>query len=176
MSSQELSLLMSKKFFLIFLFLFVSCENEKLPKEIKQPVEQASPIIYKPNASGFIDIDWELLSQTNFRKVYDTDTNDYLPIAYFPDSVRALDKQQIRIKGFLFSLDKAKNEFVLSAKPERESFFCGKDSLDSVILLKLAQKMLVKEAEVYICGKLYLNGQDPQKLSFRLIEASICQN
>lgn len=116
---------------------------------------------------------WEDLSKVTFTEVYNEDIGAYVMIPSFSESIKALEGQEIEIKGHIIPLDIKANDFVLSAFPFASCFFCGNSGPETVMELKLNVKSNYDTDEYKTFkGILKLNAEDIYSLNYILLNAT----
>lgn len=82
-------------------------------------------------------ITWDDLKDVKFTDRYSEEVEAYYYYPHFGTSVRALEGQEIVIKGYILVVDKKEGVYVLSRSPMAACFFCGAGGPESVMELKL---------------------------------------
>jgi hypothetical protein len=115
-------------------------------------------------------IDWKFLSQVEFKDKYFAEYEAWYLVPVFGDKVKALDGQQIMIKGYLIPMDVEGGKYALSAYPFSACFFCGGAGPETVISLQFDEKPARFETDEYLTftGKLKLNSSDFDDFSYIL--------
>lgn len=115
-------------------------------------------------------IDWKLLSKVEFIDKYFEEFEAWYLVPEFSMEVKALDKQEVLIKGYMIPLDVDGGEYALSAYPFSACFFCGGAGPESVIFLKFKEKPRRFETDdiVFIKGRLQLNPDDFEQFNYIL--------
>jgi hypothetical protein len=123
-------------------------------------------------------VTWQLLSRVKWYTAYVPSMDGYCDLPRFSKEIKALDGQQISIKGFYVPVDASGKIFALSANPSNMCFFCGGGGYESVM------EIIVKEGEtnfkhvrtdkyIEIKGVLKLNKSDPNHLMYILKESEL---
>jgi len=84
-------------------------------------------------------IDWDVLANVEFEYDYISHLKTLHAKPTFSEKVKALEKQEVAIKGYVIPLD-TEGSYVLSAFPNSSCFFCGNAGPESVIDLELKSK------------------------------------
>lgn len=117
---------------------------------------------------------WETLGDVKFSSIYAEELGTDVTQAAFGPSVKALDNQQVLIKGFMIPLDPLGTKYVLSKNPMASCFFCGKAGPETVVELRLHPKSIRRYTmdEVHTFkGTLKLNAKDWNMLHYIIEEA-----
>jgi hypothetical protein len=117
---------------------------------------------------------WETLGDVKFTPRYSEELGIEVLEAAFGTSVKALDNQQVLIKGFMIPLDPLGTKYVLSKNPMASCFFCGKAGPETVVELRLHPKSIRRYTmdEVHTFkGTLKLNAKDWNMLHYIIEEA-----
>lgn len=126
------------------------------------------------NLFGQKSIRWEDLSAVNFTEVYNTDLGAYVMVPSFSEDIKALEGQEIIIKGHVIPMDVSANDYVLSANPFASCFFCGNSGPETVMELKLKAKSVFQTDEYKsFKGRLKLNSDDIYRLNYILEDAQL---
>jgi len=104
-------------------------------------------------------INWTFLSDVQYSYIQNYDANVWYGTPTFGDKIKALDGQEVIIKGYVLPMDVDGNQYVLSANPFNTCFFCGGAGQESVIELRLDKKRRKYETDqvVTFIGTLRLN-------------------
>jgi hypothetical protein len=107
-------------------------------------------------------IDWKLLAKVEFKDHYFADFEAWYLVPEFSAEVKALNGQQVLIKGYMIPLDVEGDQYALSAYPFSACFFCGGAGPESVISLHFKEKTPRFDTDEYInvTGTLLLNTSD----------------
>lgn len=123
-------------------------------------------------------VTWQLLSKVKWYTAYVPSLDQFCDLPRFSKEIKALDGQQISIKGFYVPVDASGKVFALSANPSNMCFFCGSGGYESVM------EIIVKEGEtdlkhvktdkyIEIKGALKINKSDPNHLMYILNGAEL---
>lgn len=118
-------------------------------------------------------IDWQFLSQVEFKDHYFKDLEAWYLIPQFSEKVKKMNEQTVIIKGYVIPLDVADGKYALSANPFSSCFFCGGSGPESVMTLKFAEKpprYKTDDVERFT-GTLILNSKDPDQFTYILKNA-----
>jgi len=114
-------------------------------------------------------ITWETLGDVKFQKSFSAELGIDLLTATFGPSVKALDQQEVIIKGFMIPLDPLGTQYVLSRFPMANCFFCGGAGPETVVELRLHPNSIrrYKMDEVHMFkGTLLLNADNAESLNY----------
>lgn len=122
---------------------------------------------------GPIEIMWQELVDIDYELRYfeELDMEIYAPI--FPEKIKALNKQEVIIQGFVIPFDAEEELLSLSANPYASCFFCGNASPASVMSMYLKNKRARYKMDDFktFRGTLYLNSNDPKQFYYILRNA-----
>lgn len=117
---------------------------------------------------------WEALSDVKFTLHFSSDLGMEVTQATFGESLKALDDQQVILKGFMIPLDPLSTKYVLSRYPMANCFFCGQAGPETVVELRMHPKSIrrypMDEVQSFK-GYLRLNEKDPSSLHYIIEEA-----
>jgi hypothetical protein len=90
----------------------------------------------------------------------------------FPDAVKALDRQIVKVQGFMMPLDAAERQhhFILSAVPTTCAF-CIPAGPEGLVEVRAASPVRYSIEPVVVEGRLAVLERDPYGLFYRLTEA-----
>ncbi len=120
---------------------------------------------------------WQTLGKITFKKQYDDLLGFKIDIPVFSDDVRAIDGQEITLRGYIVPTQgyKSHNEFVFSAFPYNMCFFCGGAGPETVIEVATVEAIEYTADPIVIKGKLALNDEDPNRLMYALSGAVLVE-
>lgn len=118
-------------------------------------------------------INWEFLSQVNFKDHYFKELEAWYLVPQFSKEVQKADNKQVIIKGYVIPLDVADGKYALSANPFSSCFFCGGSGPESVMTLQFAERPPRYKTDdvVRFTGTLILNKDDPDQFTYILKNA-----
>ena len=70
-----------------------------------------------------IEISWETLADVEFSETYFEEAGETFLYPHFGSSVRAIEGQEVILKGFILAIDPAENYYILSKSPFSSCFF-----------------------------------------------------
>jgi len=123
--------------------------------------------------SGPKEIDWKFLSKVEFEDRYFEEYEAWYLFPIFSNSIKKLDGQKVRIKGYVIPLDVEDNLYALSAYPFSACFFCGGAGPESVMSLKFPEKPRHYDTDDVATfeGTLHLNTTDLDNFNYVLQNA-----
>jgi hypothetical protein len=113
---------------------------------------------------------WKTLGKITFTKEYDDFLGFKVDKPVFGPEVKALEGQEITIKGFIIPVDgyKSHTEFVFSAYPYNMCFFCGGAGPETVMEVYADEAIEYTAEPITIKGILRLNADDINRLMYAL--------
>ena len=117
---------------------------------------------------------WETLTDVKFHQRFSAELGIEVTEATFGNSVKAIENQQVIIKGFMIPLDPLGTQYVLSKNPMASCFFCGKAGPETVMELRMHPKSIRRYEmdEVHTFkGILKLNEKDQNALHYIILDA-----
>ena len=134
--------------------------------KLGQPVPPpgSDPAAFLPDRKDVVS--WKLLAQVELVRMKDR----YAP--QFADNVAALDKQQVKVQGFMMPLqvgDK-QSHFVLTAMPQTCAF-CMPGGPESMVEVKTKKPLKYTFEPVTVSGKLAVLRDDPTGVFYRIVDA-----
>jgi len=119
-----------------------------------------------------IAIDWKLLIDIEYKLKYYEAYEMEIETPVFTEELKAIDGEEVIIKGYVIPIDESGNFLALSANPYSSCFFCGHASPASIIGMNLKQKKHYKmDASIKFQGVLKLNYDDPEEFYYVLENA-----
>ncbi len=116
-------------------------------------------------------ITWNDLKDVKFSRKFIKEHDMHYLIPRFGDSVKKLDGQTLRIKGYMIPVDPEDKVYVLSARPMASCFFCGGAGPETIIQLNLKTKRKFKTDDVWVVeGKFRLNEANFDECNYILDE------
>ena len=111
---------------------------------------------------------WKVLLKVKYSFIGDK----YKP--RFNDQLKALDRKEITISGYMYPLDEAKTQqyFMLSYYPIKVCFFCGGAGPESIIEVNTKKPIKLTTKKIKLKGTLRLNPDDPDRMFFILLDAN----
>ncbi|MEM1407062.1 MAG: DUF3299 domain-containing protein [Bacteroidota bacterium] len=126
-------------------------------------------------AKSQTEITWSTLDDVTFTDKYSEEAQGYY---YYPDfggSVKALEGNQVLLKGYMLVIDPASNIYILSRYPYASCFFCGSGGPESIVELQLKpdHPKFKMDQIVTILGTLALNYDDIYQCNYILTDAEV---
>ncbi len=122
-------------------------------------------------------VTWEMLKKVTFTEEYDPDYGAMFKYPKFSGDIKALDGEEVVIRGFLVPIDIEAGMFALSANPYTSCFFCGKAGPETVVELELgtdSRYLGMKMDEIMTFrGTFRTNSDDVLKLIYILEGAEV---
>lgn len=127
------------------------------------------------SAHAQIKITWETLSDVTFADKWSKKEEAYYYHPTFGASVKALDGQEIIIKGYFLPINPREGLYILSYNSFANCFFCGNAGPESIIALNDFENKhdLRMDEIVVVKGKLRLNADDIYECNYVLDDAEI---
>ena len=92
---------------------------------------------------------WSSFERLQFEEVFDKESSMWMQVPKWTDKDRQLDGKLVEITGYVIALDVLSDEYALSAFPFASCFFCGAAGPESVMELKLKNKVKYLTDEVH---------------------------
>ena len=118
---------------------------------------------------------WKTLSKITYIKEYDDFLGFKVDKPVFSDAIKALNGKEVTVKGFIIPVEgyKGHKEFILSAYPYANCFFCGGAGPETVIEVTAIEPINYTAESITLKGKLVLNSTDVNKLMFAMTGARL---
>lgn len=118
---------------------------------------------------------WKSLEDVSYSERKDINSGFTISYPVFGEQVIRLEGNQILLKGFMVPLDEltGKNRFVLSSLPFNICFFCGGAGPETVIEVHSKEQIGFTDDAIWIKGRFFTNGSNPEELMYILKEAEI---
>ncbi|MEO1516855.1 MAG: DUF3299 domain-containing protein [Bacteroidota bacterium] len=136
-------------------------------------MSKKGPMADWSSIEGPVEIGWKLLIDIDYEPKYFEEVEMELYAPIFSEAVKAMDRKEVLIKGYVIPLDAKGELYALSANPYASCFFCGQASPASVISLQLKNKgdRYKTDDLKRFRGVLVLNYDDPNQFCYILKEA-----
>jgi len=123
-------------------------------------------------------VTWQLLYKVKWVTTYFPSLDGFYDMPRFSKEIKALDGQQISIKGFYVPVDASGKVFALSANPSNMCFFCGGAGYESVMEIipkpdNTDLKHIKTDKYIEVKGILKLNKSDQNHLMYILNGADL---
>jgi hypothetical protein len=121
---------------------------------------------------------WKTLAKITYKKEYDEFLGFKIDKPVFSEEIKALGGKEVTVRGFIIPVEGYKNhkEFILSAFPYANCFFCGGAGPESVMEVTASEPITYSAESIVLKGKLVLNSEDVNKLMFALTDARLVKN
>ncbi|MBK9270224.1 MAG: hypothetical protein IPM48_01385 [Saprospiraceae bacterium] len=118
---------------------------------------------------------WPVLSQVSYQKIKDENLGFEVDYPIFGSELKALNGKWVQLKGYIIPTDgyKSHKEFVFSAYPYKNCYFCGGAGPETVIEVESVKGIQFSSEKIEIRGKLKLNATDLNRLMFILTDAEL---
>lgn len=122
-----------------------------------------------------IEISWETLADVEFSETFMEEVGESFLYPYFGSKVRAIEGQQVILKGFILAIDPDEGYYILSKSPFSSCFFCGAAGPETVVELKMkSEKDYFRMDElVTMKGILMLNSDDVYQCNYIFKQAKV---
>ncbi len=116
---------------------------------------------------------WQTLSKITYKKQFDELLGYKIDVPVFSKEVVALEGKEITIRGYIIPTNGyvSPKEFVLSAYPFSQCFFCGGAGPETVMEITCTEAIKYTPNPVTLKGVLQLNGGDANRLIYALNKA-----
>jgi hypothetical protein len=116
---------------------------------------------------------WPSLSQVTYKKVKDELLGFDVDYPIFGPELKAMDGKLVRVKGYIIPTDgyKSHKEFVFSAYPYKNCYFCGGAGPETVMEVQSRKGIPFTSEKIELQGILRLNSFDLNRLMFLLTDA-----
>ena len=118
--------------------------------------------------------DWNLLADASFNEIFVKELYTFKSLLIVDDHIKLLEGKELVITGYYIPVAVEENAIILSKTPFASCFFCGSAGQETVIDIRFTEplkKRFTADDKISVKGKLRLNSEDWDNLSFRLEEA-----
>lgn len=125
-------------------------------------------------ASAQSDI-WKNLAKISYKKEYDAVMGFKIDKPVFGENIKAMEGKEIEVKGYIIPVDgyKSHKEFVFSAFPYSQCFFCGGAGPETVMEVEAKEAVKFTADAITLKGKLSLNDSDVNRLMFKISDVVV---
>jgi hypothetical protein len=118
---------------------------------------------------------WNTLAKTKFEPKYSEKLAEYIFSPSFPAELKALDGKEVSIEGFYVPFGPEDGNYIILSKyPMSQCFFCGGGGPESIVEVYIPNGNKFQPDDMLnVKGKLKLNADDPDHLTFMLQSASL---
>jgi hypothetical protein len=121
---------------------------------------------------------WKTLAKISYKKEFDELMGFKIDKPVFSDAIKGMEGKPITIKGYIIPVEgyKSHKEFIFSAFPYSMCFFCGGAGPETVMEVKSKEAIKYTADQIVLTGILRLNGDDINRLMYRIEQATIQKN
>lgn len=157
---------------------FLSCPRAIIPAGTKRGVGNfllSSLFVISINFNLVAQNIWPVLSQVSYKKIQDELLGFDVDYPIFRPELRALDGKLVKVKGYIIPTDgyKSHKEFVFSAYPYKNCYFCGGAGPETVMEVQSKKGIPFTSEKIELQGILRLNSFDLNRLMFLLTDAEV---
>ncbi len=120
-------------------------------------------------------ITWQTLRDVSFTDKYSKEVDAYYYYPEFGNAIKALEGEEVYIKGYMLTIEPKENIYILSRNPFAACFFCGNGGPETIIELKLMPDYpkFKMDQVVTMTGRLKLNQDDVYQCNYILEDAEV---
>ena len=119
---------------------------------------------------------WYAFADVEFKRTLMEDGMNYLLVPQFDERIKALEGQEVRLRGYVMPFDYGDLPFVILSKyPYASCFFCGAAGPESVAEIHFNNQPppFRMDEQIVIVGYLRLNDSDINQMNFILEECRV---
>jgi hypothetical protein len=118
---------------------------------------------------------WQVLSEVGFETHPSREKGYEIDTPKFSKRLLSYQNKKVRIKGYLVPLTESggKNQYMLSALPFNQCYFCGGAGPETVVELQTSHSIRFVTRQITMEGTLLLNDSDPDHHMYILKDARI---
>lgn len=118
---------------------------------------------------------WKNLAKISYKKEYDAVMGFKIDKPVFGESIKAMEGKEVEVKGYIIPVDgyKSHKEFVFSAFPYSQCFFCGGAGPETVMEVEAKDAIKFTAESIVLKGILSLNDNDVNRLMFKISKATL---
>ncbi|HOY13772.1 MAG TPA: hypothetical protein PLY70_11555 [Saprospiraceae bacterium] len=118
---------------------------------------------------------WKNLAKISYKKEYDAVMGFKIDKPVFGESIKAMEGKEVEVKGYIIPVDgyKSHKEFVFSAFPYSQCFFCGGAGPETVMEVEAKDAIKFTAESIVFKGILSLNDSDVNRLMFKISKATL---
>ena len=123
--------------------------------------------------------DWNILESATFKEIFVKEFYSLKSLLVPTEEILKLEGQEFNITGYYIPVATRDNSIILSKTPFANCFFCGSAGQETVIDVRLArgsQRNYIADDKIKVKGRLKINSEDWEMLSFVLEDASIVKD
>ncbi len=113
---------------------------------------------------------WRTLSKISYKKEYNDMFGFEVDMPVFSEEIKALENKEILIQGYIIPVEGYRNhkEFIFSAYPYANCFFCGGAGPETVMEIYASEPVRFTSEIIWLKGTLVLNDSDVNHLFYIL--------
>jgi hypothetical protein len=113
---------------------------------------------------------WRTLGTLTYKKQYNDMFGFEIDMPVFSKEIKALENQTVLVRGYIIPVEGYRNhkEFIFSAYPYSQCFFCGAAGPETVMEIYAAEPVRFSSEMVWLKGRLVLNDNDINHLFYIL--------
>nr|MBS0036773.1 hypothetical protein [Saprospiraceae bacterium] len=130
----------------------------------------ALPLVLSAQIPGEDGGLWRTLSKISYKKEYNDMFGFEIDMPVFSEEIRALENKEVLIRGYIIPVEGYRNhkEFIFSAYPYANCFFCGGAGPETVMEIYASEPVRFSSEIVWLKGTLILNDSDINHLFYIL--------
>lgn len=116
---------------------------------------------------------WRTLATLGYEKQYNDMFGFEIDMPVFGEEIKALENQTVLVRGYIIPVEGYRNhkEFIFSAFPYSQCFFCGAAGPETVMEIYAAEPVRFTSEIIWLKGRLVLNDNDINHLFYILEDA-----
>lgn len=120
---------------------------------------------------------WKTLSKVTYKKKFDELLGFKVDVPVFGKEVRQLEGKIVELQGYIIPVEgyKSHKEFIFSAYPYSNCFFCGGAGPETVMEVKCEDPVKYSVNPIKIKGILHLNDKDINRLMYSMTGARLVE-
>ncbi|MEM9931092.1 MAG: hypothetical protein AAF840_14835 [Bacteroidota bacterium] len=120
---------------------------------------------------------WKTLSKITWKKQYDETMGFKIDFPVFSEEILALEGETVEVRGYMIPIEglQTQAEFIFSAFPYSQCFFCGGAGPETVMEVYAKDGIEYEVSAVTLRGKLELNGEDINRLMYTITDAELVE-
>ncbi len=113
---------------------------------------------------------WRILGTLTYEKQYNDMFGFEIDMPVFGEEIKALEGEIVMIRGYIIPVEGYRNhkEFIFSAYPYSQCFFCGAAGPETVMEIYAAEPVRFTSEIIWLKGRLVLNDNDINHLFYIL--------
>lgn len=122
---------------------------------------------------------WASFENAEFKEIFVEEFFSFKSLLNPTDSIMNLEGKTFEITGYYIPVATKDNSIILSKTPFASCFFCGSAGQETVIdvrLKKATKQNYVADHKITVSGRLLINAEDWETLSFILVDAEILRD